>query len=331
MLDTQTAAGWRGHELIDRDGDKIGTIESVYVDRQTDQPEWLTVKTGLFGSRQTFVPIRDATSEGEIVRVPFEKSHVKDAPNIDPEQELSQDEERELYQHYGVDYDTSGTQLPQRGAGAGQEPMASAGTSTEPDRPRADAEGETTGEQPGQAGTAATAMGGGQATGGAASGGPATGERSEEAGQGAPVAAQGEWQEGERAGDDDNRGEDRSPSPEEGERGVAVPGESDADEDERSAGERSAGQASAGERSAGEQAVDRPSAGEQAVDQASTGDPRSAGGQRVDQGPTTERVSEEPAGGDDDGETRLRLKRYVVTEEVRVPVQREEVRVEREE
>ena len=129
MLDIKTAAAWRGYELIDRDGDKIGTIGEIYLDHETNEPEWATVKTGLFGTRQTFVPIRDAISEGEIVRVPFEKSHVKDAPNVDPEQQLSQAEERELYDHYGVGYsqERSGSQLPEAGsarAGAGGQPTA---------------------------------------------------------------------------------------------------------------------------------------------------------------------------------------------------------------
>ena len=128
MPDIKTAAAWRGFELIDRDGDKIGTIGEIYLDHETNEPEWATVKTGLFGTRQTFVPIRDAISEGEIVRVPFEKSHVKDAPNVDPEQQLSQAEERELYDHYGVGYsqERCGSQLPEAGVGAGQEPVAAA-------------------------------------------------------------------------------------------------------------------------------------------------------------------------------------------------------------
>ena len=52
MLDTNTAVGWRGHEMVDRDGDKIGTIDEVYLDAESGEPEWATVNPGLFGTRQ---------------------------------------------------------------------------------------------------------------------------------------------------------------------------------------------------------------------------------------------------------------------------------------
>jgi uncharacterized protein (TIGR02271 family) len=107
MPDTQTIAEWRGQDLLDNDGDKIGTIEEIYIDSRTEQPEWALVKTGLFGGKGTFVPLSQASPEGEGVRVPYEKSHVKDAPNIEPDGELSQSEERTLYEHYDVDYGES--------------------------------------------------------------------------------------------------------------------------------------------------------------------------------------------------------------------------------
>jgi sporulation protein YlmC with PRC-barrel domain len=98
---------WRGLKLVDADGDKIGTIDDIYLDRQTGEPEWVTVKTGLFGLKTSFVPIRDAEKTGENeVRVPFQKEQVKDAPRIDPNGQLSPEEERRLYEHYGrSDYD----------------------------------------------------------------------------------------------------------------------------------------------------------------------------------------------------------------------------------
>ena len=104
LQDVQT---WRGMKVVDADGDKIGTIEDVYLDRQTGEPEWATVKTGVFGLKKSFVPIRDAevTDDNE-VRVPVQKEQVKDAPRVDPEGELSPDEERQLWEHYGrADYD----------------------------------------------------------------------------------------------------------------------------------------------------------------------------------------------------------------------------------
>ncbi len=218
MPDVDTIGTWRGHELIDRDGEKIGKIAEIYLDRNTDQPAWVTVKTGLFGKRETLVPINDASNEGEIVRVPFEKEHVKGAPHVDPEAELSAEEERELYEHYGIDYSS--------GAGWDQED-----------------EQHTSGEHNDE---------------GAA----------DRTGSGEP---------GQSTGQDHDEGQGHAAASEHRDEGAA--GRTDSDRGES------------------ESAVGTP-------------------------------VSEEPVQGDR-GETRLRLKRYVVTEEIKVPVQREEVRLER--
>jgi sporulation protein YlmC with PRC-barrel domain len=94
---------WRGKTMIDADGDTIGTIEDVYVDRHTGRPAWAAVRTGLFGITRTVVPILDAAeTPDEEVRVPYDKDAVKDAPQIDPDAELSHDEERAIWRHYGL-------------------------------------------------------------------------------------------------------------------------------------------------------------------------------------------------------------------------------------
>ena len=107
MSTLQDVEAWRGKKMVDADGDKIGTIEAVFLDRQTGQPTWAAVKTGLFGHKHTLVPIRDAQmTDDDEVRVPLDKEQVKDAPRIDPDGELSPDEERRLWEHYGMsDYD----------------------------------------------------------------------------------------------------------------------------------------------------------------------------------------------------------------------------------
>jgi uncharacterized protein (TIGR02271 family) len=104
MPDIGELQNWRDRDLIDRDGDKIGTIADIYLDQETGRPEWLAVKTGLFGSRVSFVPTAEARPEDDQVRVPYEKSHVKDSPNVEADGALSQEEERRLYEHYGLDY-----------------------------------------------------------------------------------------------------------------------------------------------------------------------------------------------------------------------------------
>ena len=133
-MTTQSVLEWRGQELLDNDGEKIGKIEEIYLDTETDQPEWALVKTGLFGGKGTFVPLQQANPTGDGVQVPFEKSHVKDAPNIDPDGELSRSEEKTLYEHYGLGYDDSssgsGTGTGRTGNGDGDY-----------DRDRGDAEG----------------------------------------------------------------------------------------------------------------------------------------------------------------------------------------------
>jgi uncharacterized protein (TIGR02271 family) len=103
-LNREDVLTWRGQTLYDNDADKVGTIEEIYLDQQTEEPEWAVVTTGLFGTKQTFVPITDATTTDGGVRVPYTKSQVKDAPAIDPDGALSHEEERELYGHYGRDY-----------------------------------------------------------------------------------------------------------------------------------------------------------------------------------------------------------------------------------
>jgi len=108
-------------QLVDRDGDKIGSIEEIYLDAETNEPEWALVNTGMFGTKSSFVPLRDASPEGDGVRVPFEKAQVKEAPRIDPDGRLSQNEESELYRHYGLEYSEadSGSGLPEGGEPTG--------------------------------------------------------------------------------------------------------------------------------------------------------------------------------------------------------------------
>jgi uncharacterized protein (TIGR02271 family) len=99
-----------GADVYDNDGDKIGTASEVFLDDQSGNPEWVTVKTGLFGSKETFVPLRDADLTGNGVRVPVSKAAVKDAPKIDQDGHLSPEEESALYRHYSVSGTTDTTQ-----------------------------------------------------------------------------------------------------------------------------------------------------------------------------------------------------------------------------
>jgi uncharacterized protein (TIGR02271 family) len=110
-----------GRPVLGTDGSKIGTVADVYFDKDTRQPEWALVTTGLFGTKHSFVPITNATTTGEGLQVPFTKDQVKDAPRIDDDGELSEDEELLLSQHYGMSYSEapSDSGLPVGGAPSG--------------------------------------------------------------------------------------------------------------------------------------------------------------------------------------------------------------------
>jgi PRC-barrel domain len=100
------ARSWRGLTLVATDDQPVGRIEAIYVDRTTRQPEWALVHTGLFGSARTFVPLADAAQRGDTVQVPHETSVVRDAPRLEQDTELSEDDEARLYAHYGIRYTT---------------------------------------------------------------------------------------------------------------------------------------------------------------------------------------------------------------------------------
>jgi sporulation protein YlmC with PRC-barrel domain len=80
MPDIETIRTWEGRTVVDRDGGRIGTIDAIYLDDRTGQPEWALVNTGLFGTKSSFVPLTQATQTGDEVRVPYDKQLVKDAP-----------------------------------------------------------------------------------------------------------------------------------------------------------------------------------------------------------------------------------------------------------
>jgi sporulation protein YlmC with PRC-barrel domain len=100
MIRESNLAGLVGAKVVDRDGDKIGTVGRIYVDPSTGRANWAAIRTGLFGTSETFLPLQEADEEGEIIRVPYEKSFVKDAPRIDDDTELTHEEEDELYAYY---------------------------------------------------------------------------------------------------------------------------------------------------------------------------------------------------------------------------------------
>jgi uncharacterized protein (TIGR02271 family) len=100
----ETAQAWQGRTMVDPAGDKLGTIDAIYLDDETGQPEWAAVASGLFAAKTAFVPLAQAQDTGDTIQVPYDKQQVKNAPVMQADGSLSQDEEAELYRHYGLDY-----------------------------------------------------------------------------------------------------------------------------------------------------------------------------------------------------------------------------------
>jgi uncharacterized protein (TIGR02271 family) len=92
----------QGGDVVTADSDKIGGIGQVYVDDQTGEPSWVTAKTGLFGTSESFVPLQGAQIRGSDIVVSYSKDQVKDAPRIDADGNLSPEEESTLYGYYGL-------------------------------------------------------------------------------------------------------------------------------------------------------------------------------------------------------------------------------------
>jgi stress response protein YsnF len=107
-----------GHPVHDAQGKKIGDAQHMYLDDATGDPEWVTVKTGLFGNNETFVPTRAARIVQDHLEVPYEKDQIKGAPNVDVDSggHLSAEEERHLYRYYGLE-SRSGTSEGERSRG----------------------------------------------------------------------------------------------------------------------------------------------------------------------------------------------------------------------
>jgi uncharacterized protein (TIGR02271 family) len=101
MIDASTMNNLIGASVIGSDDRKIGTVGQVYVDPSTNQPNWISIRTGLFGASESFAPVSEAEWHGDDVRIAYDKEFVKDAPRIDEDGSLSADDENALYSYYG--------------------------------------------------------------------------------------------------------------------------------------------------------------------------------------------------------------------------------------
>src|SRR4051812_7046532 len=111
MLTEQNAREVIGTTAYSADGDKLGKVGQLFLDDQTGRPEFVTVNTGLFGTKETFIPVSEASFNGDRLTLPFGKDRISDAPKVDAEGgHLDQSEERRLYEYYGMSYDKSSSE-----------------------------------------------------------------------------------------------------------------------------------------------------------------------------------------------------------------------------
>jgi len=152
---------WPGRAVLDPTGRRLGDVREIYLDDATDRPEWVLVELEGEGAQPRYVPLADATVDDEAIRVAHESGRVEAAPTLEPQQELTQEEERRLYSHYGLRYseEESDSLLPdpdQPSPTAGPEPSsepssepalaATPPSGSEPERPRPEAAAPATGQ-----------------------------------------------------------------------------------------------------------------------------------------------------------------------------------------
>ena len=122
-----------GRNAVDPQGNKIGSIGQVYLDDETGQPDWITVNTGLFGMKENFAPLAGSSFNGDDLVLPFDKTVVKDSPDIADSSHLDADEQQSLYAYYqrylGDNGDRAGYQQATTGGDAGYQRGAGSDTS----------------------------------------------------------------------------------------------------------------------------------------------------------------------------------------------------------
>jgi sporulation protein YlmC with PRC-barrel domain len=99
--DIDTAMAWRGRTVRDQDGTELGTLRELYLDSQTSRPAWAGVKRGRLRNTETIVPLAGVSEIDDDLVVPFDRDRFDHAPDIDPDVELTEEQERALHEHYG--------------------------------------------------------------------------------------------------------------------------------------------------------------------------------------------------------------------------------------
>ncbi len=121
MTTTNDLQNMEGRTAVDKDGAKLGKIGQVYVDDQSGQPLWVTISTGLFGTKESFAPLHGSQTDGDDLRLAVTKDMVKDAPGIEADGHVEGDDNEALYTYYEGYLGTSTQNAPTHGQGQGQE------------------------------------------------------------------------------------------------------------------------------------------------------------------------------------------------------------------
>ena len=102
--DIDTALAWRGRTVRDRHGEELGKLRELYLDSDGSRPAWASVKRGLVRTTETIVPLDQVTEEGDDLILPYERARFDEAPDVDPDVELTEEQERLLHEHYGREW-----------------------------------------------------------------------------------------------------------------------------------------------------------------------------------------------------------------------------------
>lgn len=115
MADPANIGDWRGKDVLLTDGDKkIGKLQDVYYDAETDEPVFLCVKAGRLSHKQVVVPVREVIASPDRLLVAWGKADVDGAPTTRPGEELSVEDEERAFRHYGMDYQPPSTSSGRR-------------------------------------------------------------------------------------------------------------------------------------------------------------------------------------------------------------------------
>ena len=111
VLQEQEAKNWIGRDLDDSDGERMGKVDGLYFDETTGRPEWLLVKTGLFGDQRTLVPAALLTRSGDHLVASFNKEHLVQALRVGEDETPTEVQQRFLHRYWGLEYKPLGTRF----------------------------------------------------------------------------------------------------------------------------------------------------------------------------------------------------------------------------